>query len=60
MGSLQQTAVHGTSHIVRKVLQCGILSLSGGGHRWLNRSTGKKRPVSRNDDDNDDDDNNDK
>jgi hypothetical protein len=59
MDSLQQTAVHGTSHIIRKVLQCEILSLSGGGHCWLNRSTGKKRPVTRDDDDNDDDDDDD-
>ena len=34
-----------TSHIIRKVLQCEAWSLSGGDHRWLKRSTGKKRPV---------------
>ena len=45
--SLQKTAIIGTSHIIRKVLQCEAWSLSGGDHRWFNRSTGKKRPVTR-------------
>ena len=40
--SLQKTAVLGTSHIIRKVLQCEAWSLSGGDHRWCNRSTRKK------------------
>ena len=31
LDSLQKTAVLGTSHIIRKVLQCETLSLSGGG-----------------------------
>ena len=45
--SLQKTAILGTSHIIRKVLQCEACSLSGGDHRWFKRSTGKKRPVIR-------------
>jgi hypothetical protein len=45
--SLQNTAVLGTSHIIRKVLQCEAGSLSSGDHRWFKRSTGKKRPVTR-------------
>ena len=40
--SLQKTAILGTSHIIRKVLQCEAWSLSGGAHRWFKRSTGKK------------------
>ena len=42
--SLQKTAILGTSHITRKVLQCEAWSLSGGDHRWFKRSTGKKGP----------------
>ena len=45
--SLQKTAILGTSHIIRKVLQCETGSLSGGDHRWFKRSTGQKRPVTR-------------
>jgi hypothetical protein len=45
--SLQKTAVLGTSHIIRKILQCETSSLSGGDHRWFKRSTRKKRPVTR-------------
>jgi hypothetical protein len=45
--SLQKTAILGTSHIIRKVLQCEARSLSGGDHRWFKRSTGKERPVTR-------------
>jgi len=45
--SLQKTAIHGTSHIIRKVLQCEAGSVSGGDHRWFKRSTRKKRPVTR-------------
>ena len=33
-----KTATLGTSHIIRKVLQCETWSLSGGDHRWLKRS----------------------
>ena len=40
--SLQKTAILGTSHIIRKVLQCEAWSLSGGDHRWFERSTRKK------------------
>ena len=41
--SLQETAVLGTSHIMRKVLQSETGSMSGGDHRWLKRwSTGRK------------------
>ena len=43
--SLQKTAILGTSHIIRKVMQCDACSLSGGDHRWFKRSTRKKRPV---------------
>jgi hypothetical protein len=45
--SLQQTAVLGTAHIIRKVLQCETGSLSGGGRRWFKGSAGKKRSVTR-------------
>jgi len=45
--SVQKTAILGTSHIIRKVLQCEVWSLSGGDHRWFKRSTRKKRPVTR-------------
>ena len=45
--SLQTTAILGTSHIIRKVLQCEAWSLSGGDHRWFKRSTRKKRPVTK-------------
>jgi hypothetical protein len=40
--SLQKTAILGTSHIIRKVLQCETGSLSGGDHRWFKRSTRRK------------------
>ena len=45
--SPQKTAILGTSHIIRKVLQCEAWSVSGGDHRWFKRSTRKKRPVTR-------------
>ena len=45
--SLQNAAILGTSHIIRKVLQCEACCLSGGDHHWFKRSTGKKRPVTR-------------
>jgi hypothetical protein len=46
--SLQKTAVLGTSHIIRKVLQSETWYLSGGDHRCLKRSTREKWPVTRN------------
>jgi hypothetical protein len=45
--SQQKTSILGTSHIIRKVLQCETGSLSGGDHHWFKRSTRKKRPVTR-------------
>jgi len=45
--SLQKTAILGTSHIIRKVLQCEAWSLRGGDHCWFKRITKKKRPVTR-------------
>jgi hypothetical protein len=45
--SLQKTAIRGTSHIIRKVLQCEARNLSGGYHCCFNRITRKKRPVTR-------------
>jgi len=47
MDSLQTTAVLGTSHILRKVLQSETGSLNGGDHRWFKRSTRKKRLMTR-------------
>jgi hypothetical protein len=41
------TAVLGTSHIIRKVLQSETGSLSGGDHSWFKRSKGEKWPVVR-------------
>ena len=43
--SLQKTAILGTSHTIRKVLQCEACSVSGGDHCWFKRSTGEKMPV---------------
>jgi hypothetical protein len=40
--SLQKTAVLGTSHIIRKVLQSETRSLSGGVHHWFNRKSTRK------------------
>ena len=45
--SLENTVILGTSHIIRKVLQCETWSLSGGDHRWFKRNTRTKRPVTR-------------
>jgi len=45
--SLQKTAILGTSHIIRKVLQCEASSLSSGDHRWFKRTNGKERLVTR-------------
>jgi hypothetical protein len=52
--TLQKTAILGTSHIIRTVLQAEIWSLSGGVNHWLKgRSTREERkPVTRNDDNN--------
>jgi hypothetical protein len=36
--TLQKTAVLGTSHIIRKVLQPEPASLNGGDHCWFKRS----------------------
>jgi hypothetical protein len=35
---LQKTAIIGTSHIIRKVLQSETGKLSGGDHRWFRRT----------------------
>jgi len=56
--SLQKTAILGTSHIIRKVLQCETWSLSGGDHRWLKRITGQKKPMTREDNNNNNNNNN--
>jgi hypothetical protein len=56
--SLQKTAMLGTSHIIRKVLQCEARSLSGGDHPWFKRSTRKKKPVTRDDVNNNNNNNN--
>jgi hypothetical protein len=60
--SLQKTCtVFGTSHIIRKVLQCETCSRRGGNHRWFKGSIRKKKPVTSDadeDNDNDNDDNN--
>jgi hypothetical protein len=58
--SLQKTAILGTSHIIRKVLQAESCSLSGGVHHWLKRRSTReeRKPVTRNDDDDDDNNNN--
>jgi hypothetical protein len=46
--SLQKTAILGTSHVIRKVLDSETLRLSGGDHRRFKmRSTMDKRPVAR-------------
>jgi hypothetical protein len=58
MDSLQQTAILGTSHIIRKAMQCETGSVSGGGQRWFKRSTGKKRLVIRDNDNNNNNNNN--
>jgi hypothetical protein len=49
MDSLQNRAILGTPHIIRKVLQCETGILSDGERRWFRRSTRKNRPVTRND-----------
>jgi hypothetical protein len=54
------TAILGTSHIIRKVLQAEIWSLSGGVHHWLKRRSTReeRKPVTRDDDDDNDNNNN--
>jgi hypothetical protein len=47
--SLQKRAIFGTSHVIRKVLQCETRILSGGERGWFRRSTRKNRPVTRED-----------
>ena len=42
---LQKTAILGTSHVLRKALQCETWNLSDGVHRWFKKHTGKKGPV---------------
>ena len=46
--TLKKTAILGTSHIIRKVLQCETGCINGGDHRWFRRSASKRRPVTRN------------
>jgi hypothetical protein len=41
--SLQKAAILGTSHIIRKVLQCEAWSLGGGDRRWFKRSTRERK-----------------
>ena len=45
--SLQKTVILGTSHIIRKVLQCKAWSVSGWDHGWFKRSTRQERHVTR-------------
>jgi hypothetical protein len=58
--SLQKTAILGTSHIIRKVLQAESWSLSGGVHHWLKRRSTRdeRKPLTRNDDDDNNNNNN--
>jgi len=44
---LQKTAILGTSHKIGKELQSETWILSGGDHRWFNRSTRVTRSVTR-------------
>jgi hypothetical protein len=43
--SKKNTAVLGTSHIIRKVLQSETRRLSGGVHHWLNRRTTREKKT---------------
>jgi hypothetical protein len=45
--SLHTTAVLGTAHIIRKVLQSETGNLSAGDRLWFERSAREKRPVIR-------------
>jgi hypothetical protein len=58
--SLQKTAILGTWHIIRKVLQAETWSLSGGVHHWLKRRSTRegRKPVTRNNNNNNNDNNN--
>jgi hypothetical protein len=56
--SLQKRAVLGTSHIIRKILQCEAWSLSVGDHCWFKRITRKNRPVTRHNNNNNNNNNN--
>ena len=40
--SLQKTAILGTAHIIRKVVQCEDWSVRGGDHRWFKKVPGRK------------------
>jgi hypothetical protein len=46
--SLQKTAVPGTSHNKRKVLQSETRSLSGGVHHWFKRKSTRKYLLKEN------------
>jgi hypothetical protein len=43
--SVQNTAVVGTSHLIRKVLQSETWSLNCGDRRWFRRTVRKRRLV---------------
>jgi NAD-dependent dihydropyrimidine dehydrogenase PreA subunit len=45
LDSLQKTAILGTSHIIRKVLQCEAWNLSGENHCWFKRITRKNKTA---------------
>jgi hypothetical protein len=45
--SLQKTSVHGTAHIIQKVVQSETGGLGGGDHCWFKRSTMEKWHVTR-------------
>jgi hypothetical protein len=48
----KKTAVLGTSHIMREVLQCETGTVSGGDRRWFKRSAGEKMFVTGNNNNN--------
>ena len=50
--TLQKTAVLGTSHIIRKVMQSETGYINCGANRWFGRSASKRRPPIRNNDKN--------
>ena len=59
--SLQKTAILGTSHIIRKVLQCEAGSLSVGDQRWFERRHSRqRRRVTRDNNNNNNNNNNNK
>jgi hypothetical protein len=45
--SLQKTAILGTSHIIREILQCEACSVSGGDHCWFNGSTKEEKACDK-------------